>query len=330
MDYHNNKTLLELDETVNAYLLFLVHIQQSVNLTIKEKLTAFDEADAVSAEMYAQIQKISSLKVNTFNDEDARKYLEKSVTGISERIKNEMSFYKKKIEINNDRLFYLNDIIDTVSDRTNEIFLGQDKIKKLYSYTELLKDPEEENKIKKIEKQEEEVNQKFNKDFDDIKFKTFQGMIRGVNHKNEDYFYKTNSYVIANYLNKKIGVITSALKHQFNQGVFFILENKNEIEICIKEGGVYINYSIKLKEMEDLLRLFIQGFIQHGDSKIEFYIDETYPGNQINAVLNGYNIKRLIDKYNEIYREYFKEIKEEDLDVKSKKTIDDFLSGKII
>ncbi len=330
MGFHNNKTLLSLDELVNEFVIFLVYIQQSVSISMHEKISVFNHADLISGEIFAVVQKLSAAKVNKFNTDDVNIYLDKHISEIIDNISQVMSFYRKKTHIRNETLFYLNEIIDTLTERKDTVSLGKDKVRKLFSYKELLKDPKAEEETKKLELSNKQIRESFNKEFDNIKLKSFRNMIRGVNHSNEEYFYRTNNFVIQNYLNSKIGVITPALKEKVNQGVFFIPNNNNEIGIVIAENSLRIEYGVKIQHIDETVNIFIQGYINHNNSQVDFYIDESYLSKQIEAVLNGYNIKTLIDRYNEVYLDYFKKAKEEDAEEMNKKHIDDFLSGKII
>jgi hypothetical protein len=129
-------------------------------------------------------------------------------------------------------------------------------------------------------------------------------------------------------LNGEIRLITPSRIKEIKRGMYFVSEKEGEIKINLIEEDVIIDYLINIKTINEKINIFINGFIKHGKSQIDFYIDETYPGNQVKKVLYGYNIKEIVDKYNELYLQEFNRDDPDD-DEQKKNDIDNFLSGKI-
>jgi hypothetical protein len=190
MNFKGSRMLKIIDETVNDYLLFLVHVQQSApaHLSATKKITVFDEAEAIAKEMHAIVQKTLAVKLNDYNYKDTIKYIDENLFKMDKRIKGEEAYYIKNINIDDDKLFYMKDIVETLSDKKYEINFSKDSIRRLYSYNELLRDVKSEKENNEITKNLKQSMDNFNKVFDTIKFKAFQDMIHGVNHKNEDNF----------------------------------------------------------------------------------------------------------------------------------------------
>jgi hypothetical protein len=66
--------------------------------------------------------------------------------------------------------------------------------------------------------------------------------------------------------------------------------------------------------------IYIQGYIKINDSREEFYINEKYLNSQFGSVMNAFNLKKIIDLFNELGR---------DDDAGNSNDPNDFLSGKI-
>jgi hypothetical protein len=49
--------------------------------------------------------------------------------------------------------------------------------------------------------------------------------------------------------------------------------------------------------------MYIQGYIKINDAKEEFYINEKYLNSQFGRVMNAYNLKKIIDIFNELGHE---------------------------
>jgi hypothetical protein len=71
--------------------------------------------------------------------------------------------------------------------------------------------------------------------------------------------------------------------------------------------------------------VYIQGYIKINDSREEFYINEKYLNSQFRSVMNAFNLKKIIDLFNELGREE----DDDNSNDNAPNDIDDFLSGKI-
>jgi hypothetical protein len=167
-----NKTLNELDSTINVYIIYLVHIQQSVTLPITEKVNAFHVADTLAIDINAITAKIKSMNVNEFNEVDINTFIDKSFGKVIKGIRDEISFYDKKLKINDKVYFSMKEAINLLRDATNsDISLGLDKMNRLLNYKKLLTDMDDQKRDVLLKKELDEIVKKYDKQFDDIKLK---------------------------------------------------------------------------------------------------------------------------------------------------------------
>lgn len=322
-----NKTVFELDENVNLYLVYLAHIQQSVNLSTYEKIDAFNKAESIANDIYALTAKLLSLKVNDFNQDDIFKFIDKNAKPIIQAIHNELESYDQKLSIKEKMLYSVKDAIQfLIHDKNAAITFTIDKMNRLLSYQKLFVDEEEKIKNEKLKNSLEDTKKKENKALEALKLKTFKEMIRGKNHKNEDYFFKTNSYVIQNFYED---LQFEKLEHTDRQGCFFVIEN--DIHIKITKSDLQIDYKIQINKSDPNSNITVSGFIKHDQSKVEFYIDESFNSQLLNSYLNAFNITPIIKKWNECYLKYYVQEETNILDDSmAKKHIDDLFEGKIM
>ena len=325
----NNKTLKLLDEKIDIYLVYLVHIQQSINLSLNEKLNAFNESDRIGNEINAITAKVMTGDINSFNEQDFEAFIDKTMEPLISRISSEISKYDSKLRFNNKLIFSVKEVIQKLEERKeNTVSLTKDRIDRLLSYKVLYKGKKDEELEREIDKEVDKAKKKLNDDFDAVRFKTFKETIHGVNHKNEDYLYKTNKYIIDNHLDRNIPFISS--KQEIGKGVFFVQSKANDIELVIDEENMRIEYNVAFSRSEDYTNLKIAGYIKHNDSVVNFFVDERYSNGYMDSVLNAYNLIPLIKKYNDSYAKHFHdEVKAMDKEEEAKKEIDDFFSGKI-
>uniref|UniRef100_A0A7C3EF20 Uncharacterized protein n=1 Tax=Gracilinema caldarium TaxID=215591 RepID=A0A7C3EF20_9SPIR len=213
-----------------------------------------------------------------------------------------------------------------VNDTKYGINFSIDKLNRLLSYQKLFLDEEEKSKTERHRLALEELKRKEDKAFEEIKFKTFKDLIRNSNNNNEDYFYKTNSYVITNLLDE---FIFDTLENSKKTGCFFGIEK--DIHIFVNKDNLNIDYIINIDTTGTLSVITIHGFIQHDDSKVDFYIEEKFDKSLLNSYLNAFNLTPILKKWNECYLQYFSQKKSEMKQTdNAKKHIDDFFAGKII
>jgi hypothetical protein len=325
----NNKTLKLLDEKIDIYLVYLVHIQQSINLSLNEKLSAFNESDRIGNELNAITAKVMTGNINSYNEQDFEAFIDKTMEPLANRINSEIGKYDNKLRFNNKSIFSVKEIIQKLEEqKENTVSLTKDKIDRLLSYKVLYKGKKDEELEREINKEVDKVKKKLNDDFETVRFKTFKEMIKGIDHKNEDYLYKTNKYIIDNYLDRSIAFVST--KQETVKGIFFVQSKVNDIELFIDEENIRIEYNVAFLRSEDYTNLEITGFIKRNDSKVDFFINERYSNGYMDSVLNAYNLIPLINKYNDSYAKYFHdEVKGIDTEKEAKKEIDDFFSGKI-
>jgi len=309
--------LIDFEENIMRYLLFLVHVQQSVKIPIMEKINIFDHAKENANLIFSNIQKYFSNK-NEYNSYDTKKLIVQSFNEIKSNIEKDINYYKKNITIN-DIDFSFFKIIDTLTDLKYDIRLTRDDIKKLLFYTELTRDVDKEKKEKE---KLEDLRQKNDDEFHEIKRKTFLSMLNGNKNVNPLRFFDVNSYLLEKYKIEDIKY-THDRTIQITEGLYFI-ETQEERIIILNLDKRQIEYSFRIIDTNDSFIIFIQGKIKINESLEEYYINEQYPNNYFGKVINAYNLRKTIELFNELGKEENNE--------KNKKSndIDDFLSGKII
>lgn len=326
----NNKTLKLLDDKIDIYLVYLVHIQQSINISLNEKIDAFNQSEFIGNEIHAITEKIINSNINSFNENDFEAFISNNLNSLIQGITEEITHYDKKLNFNFKEVFSIRDVIQKlVEPNENTVYLTRDKIDRLLSYKRLYINKKDEELDKEINQEMEVLKKKLDDDFENIRYKTFQSFIRGVNHKNEDYWYKTNRYILQNYMNRTFAFISDY--QEDTKGIFFIQSKSYDIGILIDEDNIRIEYFLGFNKNADTINLRALGYIKHVDSKVDFYIDESYSNGLMDSVLNTFNIVPIIQKFNDSYVEYFHaKVKDESAEDKAKKEIDDFFSGKII
>ncbi|MDR2020062.1 MAG: hypothetical protein LBQ14_04775 [Treponema sp.] len=317
MNFIEENVLNDFDTIVNRYLIFLVHVQKSTLIQISDKITLFDKARNISLEIKANVQK-SLNGISEYNIEEKRKYIREILLRIETIIVNEIN--NKKIRINNDALFLLNNIIESLTTDVNGIKMSYADISNIYSYKELNTDKEKEDYV---DKEIQKIKNKLNTDLEEIKKKAFLKLLYRKN-KNPERFYKVNSFVLDKCKKEEIKLFVSNMPENGNEGLFFII-NKNDLIIKREKSNGMIVYSIRFSDFEEQFNINITGKINVNNSEEAFNIDETYPISMRGAVLNAFNIREIIELFNLLYTRF---ISRENIPERNN-DIDNYLDGKI-
>lgn len=326
----NNKTLKLLDERLDAYLVYLVHIQQSVNFPLGEKVDAFGEAERIGDEIFAISSKIQAADVNSYNEKDFEAFIGKTLGALAVRINAEIARYDRKLHFDDRVVFSIREAIEKLEEtKGNTVYLTKDKIDRLLGYKVLYKTKKEEELERELDKEIEKSKKKLADDFDSVRMKTFKDMIRGENNKNIEYLFRTNKYILDTYLGREIPFLESP--DETRPGIFFIRSPNHDIEVFANEDSLRIEYRVRFSRFDQATEIFIEGFIRHNESQVDFYVDEKYSNGMMDSVLNSFNLAPLIRKYNEAYAEFFHAaVSRQDTETEAKKEIDDFFAGKIL
>ncbi|GHU04405.1 hypothetical protein FACS1894147_09520 [Spirochaetia bacterium] len=307
------------EETTMKYLLFLVHVQQSITLPDTEKIAVFDCAKKISNRVFSNVQSYLANK-NEYNSYDKDKNLSAAFSGITKEIEHEFILYRNNITIKNVDFSYYK-IIDTLTDGKYTVGLNRNEIRQLLSYNDLTSDTEKE---KEQSKQLEDLREKDQKEFYELRKKAFLSMLRGNNNVKPMRFFEVNDYILRNA--RKGDIIYS---HDpgitIKEGMYFI-ETRDEHIIKFKHDDRFIEYSFRVIDLDDgTFIMYIQGHIKINNQKEEFYINERHLNSQFKNVLYAYNLKPIIDLFNDLSMDD----PDDDRDPNSSNDIDDFLSGKI-
>jgi len=315
------KDLINFEETIMRYLLFLVHVQQSLKIPLMEKIKIFDRMKDISGMLFSNVQSYMVDK-NEYNTFDKNEILIHAMDEVVKSIDRDIIHYNKEITlVNNDFSFYK--IISTLTDMKYDVKLTYNNISQLLYFNELTRD--EENEKKKIlrEKELENVRNKNEKGLKEIIQKTFLNMLRGNSNKRPLRFFEVNEYILKNYDKKDITYVQEQPADSA-EGIFFI-ETRDDRKIILNFTGRKIEYCFRFINSKDTFVIYIQGIIKINDTEEDFYINEQYSNSQFENVINSYNLKRTIELFNDLGK---KENKEET--VSSPNDIDNFLSGRIV
>ncbi|GHU60999.1 hypothetical protein FACS189445_2300 [Spirochaetia bacterium] len=309
------------EERVMKYLLFLVHAQQSIILPATDKIKIFDFAKKILRYVYSNIQRYQSNK-NEFNLFDKNKVLITAFDEITKELEKDIRNYKRDITIQ-DTLFSYHIMIGTLTNTKFDVYLTPNEIKQMLSYRVFFNN----NQNEKIQdRQSEDLAEKQDKEFAGLRKKTFQDMLHSNNNKNSMRFFEVNDYIIRKARKEDI-------KYSHDPGIpikegMYFIETQNEHIIKFKHEDRFIEYNFRVIDQNDSFIIYIQGHIKVNNQREEFYINEKYLNRQFKEVLNAYNLKRIIDLFNDL----FMDNPGDDTDPKdtdSPNDIDDFLSGKI-
>ncbi|MDR2509300.1 MAG: hypothetical protein LBC77_01500 [Spirochaetaceae bacterium] len=227
------------EKTTMKYLLFLVHVQQSIKLSAGDKIKAFDSAKITAKSIFSNIQSYLSNK-NEYNSFDKDAILSKNFSDIQKRIEKEFDYYKKDITINNVDFSYYG-IIDTLTDTKYAVSLNRNDIKQMLSYNELSGNSEKD-KIEK--KQTDELKDRSEEEFRVLRQKAFCSMLHGNDNTNPMRFFDVNDYILKHYGKNDITYVHDK-NIQIKEGVCFI-ETQGERIIKLKYEKRQIEYSFRI------------------------------------------------------------------------------------
>ena len=318
MKFLEEKRLTDFDAAINKYLVFLVHAQKSTFLQITDKITIFDRAKNIAAEIRANVQKTLN-NVNEYNVEEKRKYIREVLLKIEAIIINEINNCKK-VKISDESLFLVNNIIENLMTDANGIKLVPMDISNIYSFKELNRDRE---KTEYMDAEMQKIKENLNIGLEEIKLKAFLKMLHGKN-KNPERFYKINNFILEKCGKEEIQFFVSNMPEDRREGLFFII-NRKDLTIRRKTSNGLIVYTVGFNDFEERFTMRITGKITVNNSEEEFSIDEIYPNSMRGAVLNTFNLREIISLFNVLYTG---SLAGKDMP-KNNSDIDNYLDGKI-
>jgi AraC-like DNA-binding protein len=148
-------------------------------------------------------------------------------------------------------------------------------------------------------------------------------MLHGDKNLKPMRFFEVNDYILLNYKNGNVKYLHDLATQLLPNGIYFIETQGERIIRYIHENRL-IEYSFRIIDLDDSFIIYIQGSIKVNDTKEEFYINERYFNRQFKNVMNAYNLKKIVEVFNEMGRN-----EDNKKDNNNSNDIDDFLSGKI-
>jgi hypothetical protein len=310
---------LSFEETINKYLVFLVHIQQSEKISIKDKISILTLARDISLDISNYTKKYF-FNLNDYNMIEKKEELEKNLNKIIKNIEKEIKTFD--ITIDESKLFSLNDIIEKLTMQNKDIYFTPMDIKNIFYYKELDRnkriDEKSKDELAKLMKKQE-------KELDEIKFKVFEDLIKNVENKNPELFYRINKKILDDYNKIDIKYLEEdANEETLEPGLYFIRIQK-ELKIIEKGEGLLTKYCINIIDMDNEFIIHIQGSIKIDEQEKVFKIYEKYVNKKFGQVINGYKIRPLMELFNELFIEKYRIEKKS---IRNDK-IEEYLSGKI-
>jgi hypothetical protein len=319
----DEKVFDDFDIIVNKYVVFLVHAQKSTLMQVSDKIPLFDTARNIASEIKANVIKTLD-NVSEYNIGEKKQDIGKNLLRIRAEIINETG-QNRKIKIDADTLFLFNHVRETLKSKSNGIGLTDADLANLYSYKRLNSAKEREEKL---DREFAKLKNKMKEDLDELKFKTFKNILRNKN-VNPDRFYEINRFILDKSVKEEITPIAAESVNTGKEGFYFIMNRKN-MEIRRKRENALIAYTVAITDSGEQFNILIDGKISvytGGRSTEEtFKINETYPNGMQGAVLNAYNIRKLIEIFNLLFGDFFSDKND---DPEDHPDIDDYLSGKI-
>jgi hypothetical protein len=319
----DEKVFDDFDIIINKYVVFLVHVQKSTLMQVSDKIPLFDAARNIASEIKANVIKTLG-NVSEYNIGEKKQDIGKNLLRIRAEIINETG-QNRKIKIDADALFLFNHVRETLKSKNNGIGLTDADLANLYSYKRLNSAKEREEKL---DREFVKLKNKMKEDLDELKLKTFRNILHNKN-VNPDRFYEINRFILDKSVKEEIIPVAAESVNAAKEGFYLIMNRKN-MEIRRKRENALIAYTVAITDLGEQFNIFIEGKISvhtGGRSTEEtFKINETYPNGMQGAVLNAYNIRKLIEIFNLLFGDFFSDRND---DPEDHPDIDDYLSGRI-
>jgi hypothetical protein len=292
-------------------------------MQVSDKIPLFDAAGNIASEIKANVIKTLD-NINEYNIKEKKQDIEKNLLQIEAEIINETG-QNRKIKIDADALFLFNHVRETLKSKNNGIGLTDADLANLYSYKRLNSAKEREEKL---DREFAKFKNKTEKDLDELKFKTFKNILHNKN-VNPDRFYEINRFILEKSVKEEITPVAAESVNAGKEGFYFIMNRKN-MEIRRKRENALIAYTVAITDLGEQFNILIDGKISvytgGRSAKEAFKINETYPNGMQGAVLNAYNIRKLMELFNLLFGDFFSGDND---DPEDHSDIDDYLSGRI-
>jgi len=312
---------LNFDKAVNKYLIFLVHVQQSEKISIKNKMSIFSFAKDISLEISNYTKKYFS-NLNEYNMLEKKEELVNVFDRIIKDIEKEIKTFD--VIIDDSKLFSLNDIIEKLTTQNKDFYLTPMNVRNIFTYKEFDKNIKLDKKTKK---ELDETKKKQENELDGIKFKSFENLLNKNNTENNnvELFYRINKKILDDYSKDDIKYLEENINESILKPGLYFIKIQKELNIVEKREGLLTKYSIKIIDMGNEFIIHIQGSIRIDEQEKTFRIYEKYTNQKFGQIINAYKIKPLIEIFDELFVEKYRNEKDT---IKNDK-IEDYLSGKI-
>jgi hypothetical protein len=331
MKFKNSKVLTNIQVTVNNYLLSLVHVQQSLTLKKATKAEIFNRADHLAAEMFALTSKVAAMEENSYNRVEGRKYIDVHLNDLDRRIWLEQSSYIGSLAIVKGAHFLISDIIEKLTDKKYDVWFSPDTIDKLRSYRLVVDD----TATTKVIKPALDEKKALDNELEAVKEKAFLQMLRGQSNVNPVYFFRVNRWVNAHCFvgGSAVTITSSADVPEARDGAWCVVNRANELTVKVVRGCTRIEYWLGFAEGGGTFTIKAGGYINLDvsttDSRIDFYLEETFPESDRERVYTTFNIRAFMKAYNDYSARSL--VKADSaarrgyLDENTRKRVDDFL-----
>jgi hypothetical protein len=288
-------------------LIHLIHLLQSGSVPEDQKQSKCDEIVEIGHEINAFFSSVKMNEITEYNIRDFEQRIIKKLEGSKTEISKFNLGIEKKYALHIDRksVFSINDIVNRLS--SSKIYgnyaLTKDKLDSLLVIRRFIIGFYE-SLIGKSANRERQLD----KDFFDLKQKTFLVSLRNDSNKNPDIFFLSISLIRKMiYENKRISIAEPGKDISNMDEVFIRIGGENDISIQHHVAGKKINCRISKIPKDDYCSYSISGGLEMGGGVIEFQIEEEVRRTAIESFEHVIGLDYIESQYDKAFLAYSKE-----------------------
>ena len=267
------KALDDLKTDTNRSLIYSMHIVSSEQLEFSKREFFANKLSELSIELRNIIQKLDVSSINSFNLREREQSFRDSSIHLHKAFSDLFSLVDKRysLSIDPNALFSISETISQLKDSTykSNYLITLDKIDNLLAIKRLI--------INIYERQfgvETNSEKTLNKNFYDLKEKTYLNILRGIN-KNPVYLFKATEL-----LKRFIGQdIKSHLTVEEATREYNIIEfwgnDVSRLTCYYAFDGIILNIVLSKKLANSVIAYSICGFVEKGTAKVDFVVNES-------------------------------------------------------
>ncbi len=288
-------------------LIYLIHVLQAVSPSDAQKQKACDDILAIGHEMNAFFTSVKLDEITRYNVKDHEKRIVAKLTEAKSAIASFTASIDAKLKLTIDprAAFSINDIVARLGESKiyGSFALTKDKLDDLLVLRRFIVRFYEAlvGKAKKNEK-------KLDKDFYDLKLKTFLGSLRNPSNRNPDFYFLSVS-LFTKLLTEGIALsIADPGQAIANRDeVFFFIVGENKFVIAHNFGGKRLRCELSKLGTARGYRYEIAGSIEMKGENVEYSIQEDIPSERIESFEHIMELDFLWSQYDRAYLAHSRE-----------------------